>query len=100
MPTGKRSCNFYSLQVAAGSRGKCAIEYDEVMAKVKQGAADLFPPDCDDNGNYAPVQCMHWPLNNCYCVDVMTGATLYDSFNWGTSDPKCDRKYLNLTISM
>lgn len=61
-----------ALQSMVGKLSKCQQEQE----KAKNGAVDIFIPDCKPNGKYNEVQCYTFPVigkTQCWCVDSDTG---------------------------
>ncbi|RWS20515.1 hypothetical protein B4U80_12062 [Leptotrombidium deliense] len=68
-----------------------ASDCREKKAKAEQmereGVMDVFPPSCEENGNYMKIQCM---FTGCYCADVETGTMIGDVVPWDEGRPVCD----------
>ena len=65
-------CNVPSLSASAGSSGACAEQLASSPALIGS-----YRPQCDERGNYEPVQC-HGSTGFCWCVDT-TGTELQGS---------------------
>ncbi|XP_031555969.1 uncharacterized protein LOC116292757 [Actinia tenebrosa] len=58
--------------IVPGHLSKCQQEQDQA----KNGALDMFIPDCQPNGEYNEIQCYTFPVTEnteCWCVDKDSG---------------------------
>uniref|UniRef100_K7FB89 Thyroglobulin n=1 Tax=Pelodiscus sinensis TaxID=13735 RepID=K7FB89_PELSI len=59
---------FLGVQLATSGRFRCSPSKCEVERSAAMRFRQAYSPSCEDNGNYAPVQCEQG--GSCWCVDL------------------------------
>merc|ERR1712168_1109663 len=85
-----RGCEQYENTEESG-KSNCLEEYNR---KVSLRRPDDFIPECDESGEYKTLQCYGF-LEECWCVDKITGDEFDGTRGPNTNDPEICEKIMS-----